>query len=161
MQKYPGEMVNPNNPNEESEYHHVHQDSETDASDTKPNQIAVIGGPRNIAAKIMMAAEAAGIQATTTPTYDDSEIMGNPDMKTISPAMLSLKHLSTSPYASGSKPRIEDLSVTMRKDMRKAQSKRNTQQGYGKRITKKDKVKPKPDVTTYVSEFKHDIEVVK
>ena len=100
-------------------------------------RVAIIGGPRNIASLLIHACESAGIEMAQP--YDHSELIGNPDMKTINPATLSLKHLSSSAYAGGTKPRIEDLSETMRKGMRKAQNDLNKKQGFGKRLTKKVK----------------------
>lgn len=104
----------------------------------KPKGLVVLGGPRNIAMQIMDAATAAGIEAAKP--YDDSTIIGNPDMRTLNAAALSLKHLQASPYASGKKSKLEDLSVTMRKEMRKAQDTKNKANGFGKRLTKKDMV---------------------
>lgn len=104
----------------------------------KPERVVVLGGPRNVAMQIMDAATAAGIEVAKP--YDDSTIIGNPDMRTLNAASLSLKHLQASPYAHGKKSKLEDLSVTMRKDMRKAQDAKNKSSGFGKRLTKRDKL---------------------
>lgn len=109
-----------------------------DINNEPPKRVAIIGGPRNIASLLIHACESSGIEMAQP--YDHSELIGNPDMKTLNPATLSLKHLSSSAYASGTKPRIEDLSETMRKDMRKAQNATNKANGFGKRLTKKDKL---------------------
>ena len=113
----------------------------------KPKRVAIIGGPRNIASLLIHACEESGIEVTETSDrprgqfYDESKLIGNPNMKTISPAMLLNKHHhGASPYAHGRKPTIEDLSETLRKDMRKAQNATNKANGFGKRLTKKDKL---------------------
>lgn len=131
-----------------------------DINNEPPKRIAVIGGPRAVATKILAQAKELGIEATATP-YDESELLGQEDMKMLSTAALGMKHLSANPYSNGRKPHVESEIDSNRKLDRTKQKDLNKKQGYGKRLTKKDKVKPKPDVTTYVSEFKHDIKVVK
>ena len=48
--------------------------------------------------------------------------------------------IQASPYARGNKPREESFGETVRKDFRKKQVSKNKAQGYGKRLTKKDKL---------------------
>ncbi len=165
------------------------------ATTEKPKRVAIIGGPRNIANHIIRVCEESGIEVTETNDrprgqfYDEAKLIGNPNMKTISPAMLLNKHHhGASPYAHGKKPTIEDLSETMRKDMRKAQNATNKANGFGKRLTKKDKMemakhkdgwhdpeltphitiidgkevlsfRRKKDIQTYVSKFEHEVAI--
>ena len=161
----------------------------------KPKRVAIIGGPRNIASLLIHACEESGIEVTETSDrprgqfYDESKLIGNPNMKTISPAMLLNKHHhDASPYAHGKKSSIEDLSETLRKDMRKAQNATNKANGFGKRLTKKDKLemakhkdgwhapeltphitiidgkevlsfRRKKNIQTYVSKFEHEVAI--
>lgn len=161
----------------------------------QPKRIAIIGGPRSIANHIIRVCEESGIEVTETSDrsrdqrYDEAKLIGNPNMKTISPAMLLNKHHhGASPYAHGKKPTIEDLSETLRKDMRKAQNVTNKANGFGKRLTKKDKLemakhkdgwhdpeltphitiidgkevlsfRRKKNIQTYVSKFEHEVAI--
>ena len=162
----------------------------------KPKRVAIIGGPRNIASLLIHACEESGIEVTETSDrsrdqlYDEAKLIGNPNMKTISPAMLLNKHHhGASPYAHGKKSTIEDLSETLRKDMRKAQNATNKANGFGKRLTKKDKLemavhkdgwcvpslvpyitknaerkevlsfRRKKNIQTYVSKFEHEVAI--
>lgn len=130
-------------------------------TESKPKRIAIIGGPRAIANKILAQAEELGIEPTAL-MYDESELLGSGDIKSIPPSLLSSKdHLLTSPFAHGGKPRIESELETNRKQARNLQKYLNEKQGYGKRITKKTSKRTKSDITTYVSKFSHEIEIKK
>lgn len=121
------------------------------ADPDKPKQKVVVLGhssPRYLGAMLYNAIKDAGIDATVAHSADKINDgiaepirnTGSSNMKHISPAALSLKHMqAVSPYASGRKKPRDDFMDERRLEMRNSQSKRNKAQGYGKRITKKDK----------------------
>lgn len=121
------------------------------ADPDKPKQKVVVLGhssPRYLGAMLYNAIKDAGIDATVMhATNDINEGIAEPirntgtsSMKHLSPAALSLKHMhAISPYASGRKKPRDDFMDERRLEMRNSQAKRNKAQGYGKRITKKDK----------------------
>lgn len=121
------------------------------ADPDKPKEkVFVLGhsNPRYLGAMLYNAIKDAGIDATVAHSADKINDgiaepirnTGSSNMKHISPAALSLKHMqAVSPYASGRKKPRDDFMDERRLEMRNSQSKRNKAQGYGKRITKKDK----------------------
>lgn len=123
------------------------------ADPNKPKPTVVVLGhtsPRYLGARLYNAIKDAGIEATVVHSADKINDgiaepirnTGSSTMKHISPAALSLKHMqSMSPYASGRKKVRDDFMDERRLEMRQSQAKRNKAQGFGKRITKKDKVK--------------------
>lgn len=123
------------------------------ADPNKPKPTVVVLGhtsPRYLGAQLYNAIKDAGIEATVVHSVDKINDgiaepirnTGSSSMKHLSPAALSLKHMqSMSPYASGRKKVRDDFMDERRLEMRQSQAKRNKAQGFGKRITKKDKVK--------------------
>lgn len=121
------------------------------ADPDKPKEkVFVLGhsNPRYLGAMLYNAIKDAGIDATVAHSADKINDgiaepirnTGSSNMKHISPAALSLKHMqAVSPYASGRKKPRDDFMDERRLEMRNSQAKRNKAQGYGKRITKKDK----------------------
>lgn len=144
MKKYPGEMIDPRMIDEEAKRSQYMYGSDLkttlipDINNEPPKRIAVIGGPRAVATKILAQAKELGIEATATP-YDESELLGQEDMKMLSTAALGMKHLSANPYSNGRKPHIESEIDSNRKLDRTKQKNLNKKQGYGKRLTKKVK----------------------
>lgn len=110
-----------------------------DINNEPPKHIAVIGDPRAQAEYIIAACRDAGIKVTQGATYDESNLIGDIDMRILSTAALGMKHLSANPYSNGRKPHIESEIDSNRKLDRTKQKDLNKKQGYGKRLTKKVK----------------------
>ena len=118
-------------------------------------KVVIIGGGRPAGKTAMLASmlAATGIQVhedgslhasrNNTPLRKiDTPILKATEMKmTPSYLALSKKHQTASPYAHGKRPREESFGEEMRKEYRSSQDKRNAKQGYGKRLTKADKLK--------------------
>lgn len=109
-------------------------------NDGKPVKVAILGAPRLQAEYIIATCKDAGIEVTQHAAYDESDLIGNIDMKMLSTAALGMKHLSANPYSDGRKPRVESEIDSNRKLDRTRQKNLNKKQGYGKRLTKKDKL---------------------
>lgn len=109
-------------------------------NDGKRGKVAILGTPRLQAEHIIATCKDAGIEVTQHTTYDESDLIGNIDMKMLSTAALGMKHLSANPYSDGRKPRVESEIDSNRKLDRTRQKNLNKKQGYGKRLTKKDKL---------------------
>lgn len=120
------------------------------ADPNKPKPTVVVLGhtsPRYLGAQLYHAIKDAGIEATVVHADKERDILveparntGRSNLKHLNPASLSLKHMQAiSPYASGRKKERDDFMDERRLEMRQSQAKRNKAQGFGKRITKKDK----------------------
>lgn len=109
-------------------------------NDGNRGKVAILGTPRLQAEYIIAACKDAGIEVTQHSTYDESDLIGDIDMKMLSTAALGMKHLSANPYSDGRKPRVESEIDSNRKLDRTRQKNLNKKQGYGKRLTKKDKL---------------------
>lgn len=111
-----------------------------DVNVEKPVKVAILGAPRLQAEYLIAACKDAGIEVTQRAAYDESNLIGDIDMKMLSTAALGMKHLSANPYSDGRKPHVESEIDSNRKLDRTRQKNLNKKQGYGKRLTKKDKL---------------------